>query len=484
MARTTARFFPVTVLATLGTVIAACVVTGGMIWLLDWPAPSALVFGVLIAATDPVAIIAMFKDNLNLTHLSRILSEASIGKAYLKQMNIRPWQKLQSDAPKELIGLVMSTYFGGRAEVHLRRTICQVLYCDFLSMYPTVCTLMGLWRFVIAKGMTWRDATSETAEFLDRATLDDLQKPVTWPLLTTLVQIEPNDDILPVRARYMGEPQATIGLNYLSSDPPLWLTLADCLASKILSGRSPKVIKALRFSPGAAQDELKPISIAGNNAYKIDPLKDDLYKRLIDLRSVVKTRMKDASGLEKEALDAEQQALKILASATSYGIFVELIVEDLDKKETRLCLGSGNDGFPVEVDKAETPGRYFHPLLATLITGAARLMLAITERLLLDAGLDWAFCDTDSMAIAKPASMDEETFFAKAKLVADWFTPLNPYEIQGPLLKIEDVNYAISSKELAPLYCLAISRSVMCCSISTSKGNRSFARRRHMDWAI
>ena len=56
-------YFPITVLATLGTMIAACVVTGGMVWLLDWPAPSALVFGVLIAATDPVAIIAMFKDN-------------------------------------------------------------------------------------------------------------------------------------------------------------------------------------------------------------------------------------------------------------------------------------------------------------------------------------------------------------------------------------------------------------------------------------
>jgi hypothetical protein len=62
-------------------------------------------------------------------------------------------RELQGDAPNELIGLIMSTYFGGRAEVHLRRTLCQVLYCDFLSMYPTVCTLMGLWRFVIAKGM-------------------------------------------------------------------------------------------------------------------------------------------------------------------------------------------------------------------------------------------------------------------------------------------------------------------------------------------
>jgi CPA1 family monovalent cation:H+ antiporter len=54
---------PLLTLAGLGTVISAAVVTGACVWLLHWPLPSALVFGSLIAATDPVAIIAMFKDN-------------------------------------------------------------------------------------------------------------------------------------------------------------------------------------------------------------------------------------------------------------------------------------------------------------------------------------------------------------------------------------------------------------------------------------
>ena len=49
-------------LSTLGTVIAAAFVTISMSILLGWPLPSALVFGALIAATDPVAVIAMFKD--------------------------------------------------------------------------------------------------------------------------------------------------------------------------------------------------------------------------------------------------------------------------------------------------------------------------------------------------------------------------------------------------------------------------------------
>ena len=55
-----------------------------------------------------------------------------------------------------------SSYFGGRPEVHLRHEVRQVLYCDFLSMYPTVCTLMGLWQFVIAWGMTHEEATSDS----------------------------------------------------------------------------------------------------------------------------------------------------------------------------------------------------------------------------------------------------------------------------------------------------------------------------------
>jgi monovalent cation:H+ antiporter, CPA1 family len=50
---------PILVLSTFGTIVSASVVAWGM----AWPTPSALVFGALIAATDPVAIIAMFKDN-------------------------------------------------------------------------------------------------------------------------------------------------------------------------------------------------------------------------------------------------------------------------------------------------------------------------------------------------------------------------------------------------------------------------------------
>jgi len=53
----------VSVLASLGTVLAATLVAAGMSVVLHWPMQAALIFGALIAATDPVAVIAMFKDN-------------------------------------------------------------------------------------------------------------------------------------------------------------------------------------------------------------------------------------------------------------------------------------------------------------------------------------------------------------------------------------------------------------------------------------
>jgi DNA-binding XRE family transcriptional regulator len=408
------------------------------------------------------ALLEKFAEhNFTATLPHKIFSEASTGKAYFKEMNIRPWREVQPDFPNDLSGIIMSTYFGGRSEVHHRRMISQVSYCDFLSMYPTVCTLMGLWRFVIANGVTGRDNTETVVEFLQNVSLGQLQRQDTWALLTTLVQVIPSDDVFPIRANYAGDEQDTIGLNHLHSSEPFWFTLADCVASKLRTGKLPKIRKAITFEPNGIQGELKPITIAGNPDYQIDPYIDDFYKRLIDLRTAVKKRLKVPDKLDRPSLESTQLTLKILANSTCYGNFVELNVTDLPRAEKRRGYGYRGMPFVVATDKSEEPGRYFHPLIATLITGAARLMLAITETLVLESGLDWAFCDTDSMAIAKPEGMDDAAFFAKVQTIRNWFSALNPYSEKGSLLKSEDANFKIRdvaiSEEIEPLYCLAIS---------------------------
>lgn len=387
----------------------------------------------------------------------QIFSEASLGKAYLRKMGIAPWREVQPDFPEDMMSALMSSYYGGRSEVRIRREPRQVILCDFLSMYPTVCTLMGLWRFVTASGMTWRDATAEAQTLLASVTLEDLQSPAFWQRLPVLVKVSPDADIFPVRAAYQGEQLATIAANYLTCDTPLWFTLADCIAAKLLTGKAPKVVEAIAFDPGPMQTGLRPVNISGKPEYRVDPVETDFFKTVIELRKETQGRMKAASGFEKVALDGEQHNFKICANSTSYGIWLQMNVAKRSQQFAATIIGHDGKPFERETSKAEKPGEFFHPLLGSLITGAARLMLAITESLIERRGLEWAFCDTDSMAIAKPAVMAGDEFRNRVEEIASWFAALNPYAFPGSILKIEGENDGLANGAPEPLYCWAVS---------------------------
>lgn len=65
---------PILSLAVLGTFIAAVIMALASHYGLNWPIAPSIMFGALIAATDPVAVIAMFKDN-NVKGRLRLLVE-------------------------------------------------------------------------------------------------------------------------------------------------------------------------------------------------------------------------------------------------------------------------------------------------------------------------------------------------------------------------------------------------------------------------
>jgi hypothetical protein len=395
------------------------------------------------------------------TGLYDLYSEASLGKAYLRTMGIKPWQEVQRGFPLHLVGVIMSAYFGGRAEVHIRRQVTPVVHCDFLSMYPTVCTLMGLWQFVRANGMTYGEDTGSVAELLARPRdelVEQLRTKAGWRHLTSLVQVRPKNDLFPIRAQYPGGDTLNIGLNRLSADEPQWFTLADVLASKILTGRTPEVIRTVRFRAKGKQRDLKPIDIAGQT---INPAADDFYRRLIIHRNSIKAKLETASAPDKAALKSDEQAIKILANATSYGIFIELNVGEYVKAQRMVGYGGRPRPSRFESNTSERPGAYFHPLLATLITGAARLMLALAEHQVITQGLDWVFCDTDSIAIANTGNLSREVFIDAALRVREWFKDLNPYGEDYSILQLEKVNFPADKKDdlqaLDPPFCLAVS---------------------------
>lgn len=380
--------------------------------------------------------------------LHKIISEASVGKAYLRQMGIRSLRDNQPEFPRELFGKIMCGYYGGRAEIRWRRTVTQVSYCDFKSMYPTVNTLMGLWRYVTADSLKWRDATAEVRDFLRTVTAEQLRTESEWQRLTAIVRLRPDKDLLPVRAKYDGQVY-TIGLNYLSSDSHLWYALADVVTTKILTGRTPHIEEAIMFDPGAPQLGLKPIDLFGQPEFRIDPYHPgDGFRSMVNLRDSIR---------HDPTRQTEQNAIKIISNATSYGIFIEVQRDEASEPEAIQVWGPDGE---IECDPSksiEQPGSYFNAAMGAFITSAARLMLALAERRTMDEGLDWVFCDTDSLAIARPAHMDEAEFYTRADRVIEWFKPLNPYDADGSILQLEKHNLDPVTKARRPLFAWAVS---------------------------
>lgn len=406
----------------------------------------------------------------------RAYSTASIGKAYLNAMGIaipnlrveKPLIMTQDD----VIGYAMASYYGGRAECRIRRVVLPVVYCDFLSMYPTVNTLMGNWRCLTAPQIIVEDATDEAKSFLNRVSINELFDKETWKLLPVLVQIIPDNMVLPARANYHDRSprQLTIGLNFVTSGSPLWYTWADCLASLVLTGKAPTVVRAIRFRPARRQESLHSVRLGG--AVLIDPLECDFFQRGIEARY----RVKADKSLEAKERQRLEHFLKILANSTSYGIFVELNRQEGKEAEIDVY---GTEAFRCMVSNLERPGNFYLPIIGALITGAARLMLALAEAEVTRLGGTFVFMDTDSLAIVasetgglilcpggKEKMADGQPAvralsWEQVEQIRDRFALLNPYDpstVPGSILKLEDENYDTGEGERVrkQLYCYAI----------------------------
>ncbi|SEF99455.1 DNA polymerase domain-containing protein [Nitrosomonas ureae] len=386
----------------------------------------------------------------------KIFSEASIGKTYLKDLGILPFLKQHADFPKDAIGKAMTAYYGGRTEVRIRLQPTEVIYTDFTSEYPTVNALMNIQQLLLAEKISVEPCIEEAQLLLNDLTLNDLLKKQTWPLLRCFVKIIPDVDLLPIRTTYGEQSAATnIGLNYANSHLSVWYCLADVLASKLLIGRNPQIVDAFKLLP-QGQIKTNQWKLFGDERFSIDLTTDDLFARVIEMRADIKKQMKDhpVGSNESLYLDGLQQALKLIANSTSYGVLVEINPDDSESKNIPVHIYA--DQYSKGKTKAiEEPGPYFMGPCGALIPAAGRLLLSMAEKLASDRGIDYVLCDTDSMAFAKPEDMDREMFRIKIQEICDCFKSLSPYNNVSEILKIEDLNYF--TNQLEPLYCIAIS---------------------------
>lgn len=361
--------------------------------------------------------------------LTKIFSSATLGKYALKQMGIKPLSRMSSKTK----GKLMASYYGGRCELRERKTPVEVSVLDFLSMYPSLTINMGLWDYMTAKNIVEKDVTEITKEFLKQIKLEDLTSKELWRNLNVLVELEPDEDILPVRSNYLEKSLIyNVGINYFKHKDTFYYALPDVINTILLTGRVPRIKKAIRFIPEGKQDSLKSTKIFGID---IDPRKDNFIKVLIEKRQEFKEK-RDSDKDNYDYYDGTQKALKILANSMAYGIFIE--VNPQDKKSDLLVYGKKPF---ITNQKLEEEGAFFNPLIAVMQVAGARLLLTMAESFLVKNGYEHVYMDTDSCFI----------HYEIAERLRNFFGSLNPYSFKSDFFQIEKgkeklLFYGISSK--------------------------------------
>lgn len=380
-------------------------------------------------------------------------STASISKSYLTKMHIRRPKK-QFRVGKKTHGIAMQTYYGGRAECRIRRTPVPVVYTDFTSQYPTVNALLGNWEVLKASSVKFAGCTDQVRRLLAAVKFEDTFVPSFWKQLSFFALVKPDNDIFPVRTVYNGRTQ-NIGLNYLSSQKPLWYSGPDLIASILLNRKIPRVLKAIRMVSHGEQKGLRATNLGG--MVKIDPREDDFFVRVVEQRNRFKSVDKHLAHF-----------LKIVVNSGSYGLFVQVDTATRNKPvKTKVYCG---DKLSQPEDRyIEKLGPWYFPPLASLITAGGRLLLAMLERSVRNLRGSYLFCDTDSMCIVgsdknelvpcpggaftlnggeavRTLSLDQ------IKSIAAEFNRLNPYDtdLVQNILKIEDINYVDSNPNNQP----------------------------------
>jgi hypothetical protein len=373
----------------------------------------------------------------------RAYSPASIGKAYLRGMGIaEPMQKFK-EIPQKIHGIAMAAYYGGRAECRIRRWPMPVVPVDLTSEYPSVDALLGIWDTLTAAGLSIEDATEDVRTLLADVTLERLFQPAFWQQSNFYARIVPDGDVLPVRSVYDDKSgTCNIGLNSLHWKQPMWVAGPDLIASVLLSSRDPNVQEAFRIVSNGKQRGLRSIELRG--AIAIDPRKEDFFTRVIEYRK------------QNKADDQLEHFLKILANSTSYGTYLELNPVKSDPgNRPKITVHSGDRIFEQSApDTTEHPSSFYFPILGALITSGGRLLLAMIERCVRDAGGTYLCCDTDALTIvaSKTGGAVQMPDGANPVKALTWidvdnivnrFDSLSPYnrDIVPHLLRLTDENY-------------------------------------------
>ena len=308
--------------------------------------------------------------------------------------------------------------------------------------------------------------------FLRKVTPDILFETKTWTRMNGFVKVVPNGDVLPIRSKYgAASNDWQVGLNhaYAKKEDALWYSIPDVVGSVLATGRVPEIGDAFLIEPDGVTPGLTPTKLRG--IVEIRPERDDFFRVIVEERLRL-AHLGDLSDNENKRLE---KALKILASATCFGIYAQMDRQGEDDKVEVTCHGIDPDPYKCKVARPEFPGEFCFPPLASLITAGARLMLALLEHCVSELHGSYVMEDTDSFAIVAtehsglvpcpggPFEMADGRAAIRALSwkevdgIAALFRKLNPYTDKSrSILKIERDNYDPETGKRRQVYCLAV----------------------------
>jgi hypothetical protein len=353
---------------------------------------------------------------------NKLYSPASIGKLYSEKLNIKPLLEKNPDFSKEVMGNLMSAYYGGRVETRIRKTPVPVTYLDCTSTYPTLFSLMDMYSFLSAEKIETSDTTRQTKKFLDDVTLQDISQKDTWKHLATICKVIPDGSmIVPIRSGYDSKKTQNIGVNYLKSTDgtSLWYTVADLIVSKLLTGHTPTIEKAITFHLVGIQQNIPDEKIEIFKGVTVNPGKENFIEQLIERR----LEMKQSSSVGDSEIDKTiQNTIKIIANTASYGIHIQVNSEKSERQNEPVTVYGIDESFSVDqniISRKEIPAKHFNPILGVFLPAAARLILAAAESLVMQHRDGYVvYMDTDSIMVSPKHATEIQGFFQR----------LNPYE--------------------------------------------------------
>lgn len=404
----------------------------------------------------------------------RCYSPATLAKGYLSKMGIKPPQE-KFKTPDKINGIAMQSFFAGRAGCMICRTPVPSTYVDFQAQFPAISNLLNCREILCAKSLEFPDFTREARDSIERITGNDCYQPAVWKQLRWFALVEPCEDVLPLRAKF-GQRQdsdPTLGWNFLTSKQPIWITGPDAVAAKLMTAKPIKILKAIAVKPSGVQPGLQPVNLY--NQLEVDPLRDDLAVKLVELRTFLKTKNPQVAG-----------GLKVAANSAAFGLLCQMNVKDLDSPSP-LHVFSGQTKYATPKIKFwEQPAEFYCPVIASLVTGGSHLLCVMLERAVRDKGGHIAAMDTDSAMIVSTQhgglvrcaggphkfksyqlpggnSAVRALFYAAVDRIRERFETLNPWRdtLKIPFLKLEKENLAADGRR-EQLYAYCISAKLYC----------------------